>query len=98
MQEQLAWARQEGGADAALASSRLLPEEWQCAKHDKILMKAVSDKGIACLEALESDFPDLEVPPTADVCFKRLEEVCEFFKQMHQQGRTVKKLKREYPE
>jgi len=58
----------------------------------------VSDRGLACLEALGSEFQDLDVPPSPEVCFKRLEEVCEFFKQLNQQGRTVKKLKREYPE
>ena len=79
-------------------SSRQLPEEWQCGKHDKILLKTVSDRGFSSLEALSSEFQDLDVPPPPDVCFKRLEEVCEFFKQLNQQGRTVKKLKREYSE
>ena len=61
----------------------LLPEHWECSKNDKTLLKVVSDKGIQYLgllsNNLEYGFEDIQI--ATDVAFKRVEEVCEFFKE-----------------
>lgn len=77
----------------------LLPEHWECSKNDKTLLKVVSDMGIQFLgllsNNLEYGFEDIEI--TTDVAFKRVEEVCEFFKEFQQQAKGVKKFKRDIP-
>jgi hypothetical protein len=65
------------------ASSKLLPRGWVCSTHDKILLKAVSDRGFDILNDL-SDNPDyelLDMRISADTAIKRIEEICEFFKE-----------------
>ena len=65
------------------ASSKLLPSGWVCSIHDKILLKAVSDKGFDILDKISSN-PDYEMQDmqiSAEVAFKRIEEICEFFKE-----------------
>lgn len=59
-----------------------LPDNWQCALHDRNLLIAVSYNGIDCLKQLswskEYGFEDVEIMP--EVAFKRIEEICEFYK------------------
>jgi hypothetical protein len=65
------------------ASSKLLPSEWLCSIHDKTLLKAVSDKGFDVLNNI-SDNPDYEMQDmniSAETAIKRIEEICEFFKE-----------------
>jgi hypothetical protein len=63
-------------------TSLLLPEYWDCSKHDKNLLIAVSDNGIDYLKNMSGnkdyDFEDIDFP--SEVLFKRIEDVCEFFK------------------
>ncbi len=78
-------AKMDDKLAATLQSSRLLPEHWKCGKHDKTLLKVVSEKGISFLDGMSNnpdyDFQDFEL--SGEVLFKRVEEVCEFFKQLN---------------
>jgi hypothetical protein len=51
--------------------------------HDKSLLKAVSDKGFDVLNDLSGnpdyDMQDMHI--SAETAFKRIEEICEFFKE-----------------
>lgn len=59
-----------------------LPEEWQLDKHDKNLLKAVSENGLHYLSRLkdntEYDFIGIRV--TKKRLMKRVENLCKFFK------------------
>ena len=51
--------------------------------YDKLLLKAVSDRGFDILYDL-SDNPDYDLQDmriSADTALKRIEEICEFFKE-----------------
>jgi phosphosulfolactate synthase (CoM biosynthesis protein A) len=75
----------------------MLPENWNCAKHDKNLLIAISDNGIDNLKNIsgnkEYGFEDIEISP--ELAFIRIEEVCEFFKNYQQSSKVVKKVKKE---
>lgn len=59
-----------------------LPDNWDCSKHDKNLLIAVSYNGFDFLKNLsgnkEYEFDDIEIAP--EIAFKRIEEICEFYK------------------
>lgn len=59
-----------------------MPEDWLCAKHDKNLLVVVSYNGFDFLKNLsgnkEYGFEGIDIAP--DVTFKRVEEICEFYK------------------
>lgn len=78
-------------------TASLLPENWSCAKHDKNLLIAVSYNGIDFLNNLsgnkEYGFEEMQIG--YDVAFKRIEEICEFYKDYQQQSKVVKKVKKE---
>jgi len=76
----------------------LLPEFWDCTVHDKNLLIAVNNNGFDFLASVggnkEYGFKDvLDITP--DVAFKRIEEICEFFKDYQQHSKVVKKTKKE---
>jgi len=51
--------------------------------YDKLLLKALSDRGFDILNDL-SDNPDYDLQDmriSADTALKRIEEICEFFKE-----------------
>lgn len=74
-----------------------LPDNWDCPKHDKNLLIIVSYNGFEFLKDLsgnkEYGFEDIEV--AEDTAFKRIEEICEFYKEYQQQSKVVKKPKKE---
>ncbi|CDW90426.1 transforming growth factor beta regulator 1 [Stylonychia lemnae] len=80
-----------------LKSSQLLPDNWICEKHDKNLLIALNYNGFEFLKNLsgnrEYGFEDIEI--SYDLAFKRIEEICEFYKDYQQQSRVVKKPKKE---
>ena len=70
-------------ANSTRASSKLLPRGWVSSTHDKILLKAVSDRGFDILNDL-SDNPDYDMQDmriSGETAIKRIEEICEFFKE-----------------
>lgn len=62
----------------------MLPDNWICQKHDKALLQFVSDKGFGHLNEIidRPEFSDIDV--NSDAASKRIEEICEFFKELHQ--------------
>lgn len=76
----------------------LLPEFWDCSVHDKNLLIAVNNNGFDFLASIagNKEYGFQEVTDlTPDVAFKRIEEICEFFKDFQQQTKVVKKPKKE---
>jgi len=75
----------------------LLPDHWSCEKHDRGLLIAASDNGFDFLSIIsynkEYGFEDIEI--AYDVAFKRVEEVCDFFKGYQQLNKVIKKQKKE---
>lgn len=77
------------------SSSLMLPNNWICQKHDKALLQIVSDKGFGRLNEISErpELSDIDINP--ETASKRIEDVCEFFKELHQQSKVVKKPKRD---
>eukprot|EP00347_Sterkiella_histriomuscorum_P020477 403337650 len=77
--------------------AQILPENWSCERHDRGVLTAVNTSGFEALQTLSGNkdfgFEDLEISP--DLAFKRVEEICEFYKEFQQQSRVVKKPKKE---
>ncbi len=62
----------------------MLPNNWICQKHDKALLQLVSDIGFGRLNEISErpEFLDVNINPEA--ASKRIEDVCEFYKELHQ--------------
>ncbi len=75
----------------------ILPEFWTCDIHDKNLLIAVNNNGFDFLTQLSNNkdygFENIDITP--DVAFKRIEEICDFYRDYQQQSRVVKKPKKE---
>jgi len=60
----------------------MLPDNWICERHDKNLLIALNYNGFEFLKNLsgnkEYGFEDIDI--SYDVAFKRVEEICEFYK------------------
>ncbi len=59
-----------------------LPEEWICDKHDRYLLKAVSENGLSFLSKLKqnADYGFDNIGVTKKRLQKRLEQLCLYFK------------------
>ena len=60
----------------------MLPEEWDCSKHDKLLLSYVSERGFDSLISITEKVPELAdmIDLNQELATRRIEEVCEFYK------------------
>ena len=76
-----------------------VPEGWECKKHDKCLIKAVSDHGFDKLSEL-SDNNDCGFKGIQDIssefALKRISKICEYFRHVQNQTKVPKKAKFSY--
>jgi len=62
----------------------MLPNNWICQKHDKALLQLVSDIGFGRLNEISERPEFLDVNINLETASKRIEDVCEFYKELHQ--------------
>ena len=76
-----------------------MPTGWECKKHDKSLLKAANEKGFNFLQDLsdnsESGFKDIH-SISKNFAVKRIEKICEYFRDLQTQTKIPKKAKFSY--
>ena len=76
-----------------------VPQNWECKKHDKSLLKAANEKGLEFFSQLSNNndygFKDI-APISKEFALKRIEKICEYFRDIQSQVKIPKKTKYSY--